>query len=184
MPLSKQQIQLINDNPNLSGAAIGRLVGVSRWTVNEHKESPAWTHKGVGIPFVSFNKANGQHVVRCKRREIFKGKFTKCMENLDRLIYCLENNNGKLPRTMSDAVFGGLGFIKKQGMIMKLDLVIDTKGEVSIEPLYSGRIEVKVCDVDIDDVIAAVGLGALLESMDIDEVTSELEQKGYTVSDE
>lgn len=112
MKIDNQQLQLIKDNPNLSSAAIARLIGVSRWTVSEHRENPKWTHKGKGIPFVSFSPSSGQYKVRCKRRDIYKGKFNNCMENLDRLIYCLENNNGKLPMTTEESIFSNLNFIK------------------------------------------------------------------------
>jgi hypothetical protein len=67
---------------------------------------------------------------------------------------------------------------------MKVDLVIDTKADISIEPLYNGRIEARINEVYVDDIIASVGLGTLLESMDIDEVISELEEKGYTISED
>ena len=110
--MNNQQLQLIKDNPNLSSAAIARLIGVSRWTVSKHREKPNWTHKGSGIPFVSFSPSSGQYKVRCKRRDIYKGKFNSCMENLDRLIYCLENNNGKLPMTTEESIFSDLNFIK------------------------------------------------------------------------
>lgn len=114
MPLSSQQLQLIHDNPNLSGAALSRLIGVSRWVINEIRDKPKWTHNGKGIPFVGFSKSSGQYKVRCKRRDIYKGGFNDCIENLDRLIFCLENNNGKLPRTLNDVVFGDLEFINSK----------------------------------------------------------------------
>lgn len=65
-----------------------------------------------------------------------------------------------------------------------VDLTLQTKGEVKIEPSYSGKVEVTVDSVDIDDVIAEIGFGELFAHMDIDEVISELESKGYKVSDE
>ena len=64
-----------------------------------------------------------------------------------------------------------------------VDLTLTTKGDVKIESSYNGKIEVTVDGIDVDDVISEIGLGELLSHMDIDEVISELESKGYTVSE-
>lgn len=111
--MTEQQIKLILDNPNLSGAVLAKLIGVSRWTVNEFRSGVTWTHNGVGVPFVGFNKASGQYTIRCKRRQIFKGTFQDCMENIDRLIYCLDHNGGKLLPSFKERIFNGLKLIKE-----------------------------------------------------------------------
>ena len=106
--------RLINDNPNLSGGAIERLVGVSRMTVSRYRPRPIWSHSGCGVPYLSrtVTKDGLYFRVQFKGRNLFNGTFDNAIENVNRLIYCLENNNGKLPRTLNQVVFDDLEFIK------------------------------------------------------------------------
>lgn len=62
-----------------------------------------------------------------------------------------------------------------------VDLTLTTKGDIKIEHSYNGKIQIAIDNVDIDDVISEIGISNLLSCMDIDEVISELEEKGYTV---
>lgn len=113
MPLSSRQLQLIHDNPNLSGASLSRFLGVDRKTVERNREQPKWKHNGKSIPFLSFVCADSPHwQVQFKGRLMHRGPYKAAMENLERLIYCLEHNNGNLPRTLNEVVFGDLEFIK------------------------------------------------------------------------
>ena len=113
MALSRQKLQCIQDNPNLSSAALGRLLGINKSTVERNREKPLWRHSGVGIPYVydSVNPDGVYKAVVFGKRTIAKGTLIHAIENVDRLIYCLENNNGKLPRTLNEVVFGDLEFI-------------------------------------------------------------------------
>ncbi|AUR95819.1 hypothetical protein NVP1213O_43 [Vibrio phage 1.213.O._10N.222.54.F10] len=101
--------RLILDNPNLSTTALCRLTGLSVGVVNRIRVKPLWTHKGKGIPFMCFvnRKEQACHQVSVRGRLVFNGLLTKAIENVDRVIYCLENNNGKLP----SKVFDNMGFI-------------------------------------------------------------------------
>lgn len=114
--MNAQQNRLIADNPNLSGAAIARLIGVNKSTVNKSREKPLWRHSGIGIPFVydSINQDGVYKALIFNGRTLAKGRVQSVMENLDRLIYCLENNNGKLPRTLNEVVLGDLEFINAE----------------------------------------------------------------------
>lgn len=112
--MNSQQLQLIKDNPNLSSTAIARLIGVHKSTVDRNRIKPLWKHSGTGIPYVyeSVNKDGVYKTLRFGVRVLAKGKIDSVMENLDRLIYCLENNNGKLPMTTEESIFSNLNFIK------------------------------------------------------------------------
>ena len=63
-----------------------------------------------------------------------------------------------------------------------IDLNLTIKGEITIEGVYNGKIDVCITNVDIDDLISEVGIGKLIEYMDRDEIVSELESLGYSVS--
>lgn len=111
--MNKQQLQLIKDNPNLSGAAIARLIGVHKSTVERNRKKPLWKHLGAGIPYIyeSVNKDGVYKSLKFAGRTLAKGKIESVLVNLDRLIYCLENNNGKLPMTTEESTFSNLTFI-------------------------------------------------------------------------
>lgn len=113
--ISERDKKLITDNPNLSNASLARFLGVSKDAVRrlriELDVIPKWTHRGHGVPFSCdvITEDGWWREVKFKGRIIHRGN--SAMENLDRLIYCLENNNGKLPKSTSDFVFGELEFI-------------------------------------------------------------------------
>jgi hypothetical protein len=112
MPISGQKLQCIKDNPNLSASALSSFLGIDRKTVERNRESPEWKHNGKSIPFMCFVIAESAHwQVQFGSRMIHRGSFVEAINNVDRLIYCLENNSGKLPRTLSDVVLGDLEFI-------------------------------------------------------------------------
>lgn len=113
MALSKRQLQLIHDNPKLSSSSLAKFLGVNIKTVSANRDKPTWKHDGRTIPFLSTVNHDGlRWYVQYGKRKIHRGSFNSAMDNVDRLIYCLENNNGKLPRTLNDVVLGDLEFIK------------------------------------------------------------------------
>lgn len=109
---------LLADNPNISSAALSRLTGKSRYSIERLRVklglSSNWRHAGAGIPFTSqsVNKDGVYLSLKFNRRVLSKGLIEGVMVNLDRLIYCLENNNGKLPPTLSEWSLSDLEFIK------------------------------------------------------------------------
>lgn len=114
--MTPQQERLIKDNPNLSSSALAKLIGVHKNTVINFKKRAGivsnWYHFGVGIPFVGYDKSVTAYRVRKDGVRIFFGSFKGAMLNLDRLIYCLDNNSGKLPPTFEESIFSDLIFIK------------------------------------------------------------------------
>lgn len=113
--MNARQIQLIKDNPNLSNSALARFLCVSRDTVRRTREKPKWKHRGVGIPYTNIvDNCDGLYYrVEFNRRVISNGSFELAMLNLDRLIFCLEHNDGKLPLTAKQSIYQGLRFIKE-----------------------------------------------------------------------
>lgn len=104
MAIHWRKEQIIKDNPNLSSSALARFLGIDRKTVARVKKSleidVLWKHSGIGIPFTStYITEDGLFTeVVLKGRTISKTNKTEVTaESVDRLIYCLENNNGKLP---------------------------------------------------------------------------------------
>ena len=104
MAIHWRKEQVIRDNPNLSSSALARFLGIDRKTVARVKDSleinTNWKHSGVGIPFTStYITEDGFFTeVVLKGRTISKtNKIEVTSESVDRLIYCLENNDGKLP---------------------------------------------------------------------------------------
>lgn len=108
-PIKKR---VIDENPNLSSAALARFLGLSKSTVARYREKPLWTHRGHGIPFVTEHRAvDGIYLtIRHQERNIANGKLGYILENLDRLIFALEN--GGMPPTFNDWVFKDLEFLK------------------------------------------------------------------------
>lgn len=102
--MDAHQQQLIKDNPNLSSAALARFLGFTKVKVGRNREKPSWTHRGYGIPFATEQiVSDGVYLtLKYRNRRIANGKLPYILENLDRLIYCLENNNGNLPPTLED----------------------------------------------------------------------------------
>lgn len=106
------QKQLIKDNPNLSSSALARFLCFTHAKVSRNRETPLWAHRGHGIPF-TFEQvmSDGVYLIlKFRGRVIANGKLPYILENLDRLIYCLENNNGNLPPTLEDWSLKNLEF--------------------------------------------------------------------------
>lgn len=115
--MTPQHERLIKDNPNLNCPALSRLTGLNSKTIYSAKTRlnahGHYQHKGYGIPLVTLDISSGiNYKVRFNSKSIFNGRFDGAIENLDRLIYCLESNNGKLPPALEESVFNGLGFIE------------------------------------------------------------------------
>lgn len=110
--------RLLKDNNNLSSAALSRLTGKSRFAIERLRTKldlqSNWRHRGVGLPFThqSVNEDGVYLSLQFKGRVLAKGKIEGVMINLDRLIYCLENNKGNLPPTLSEWSLSGLTFAK------------------------------------------------------------------------
>lgn len=104
MSICSKKLQVILDNPNLSSSALARFLGIDRKKIAKVKKSceieALWKHSGIGIPFTStYMTEDGLFTeVVLKGRTISKTNKTEVTaESVDRLIYCLENNSGKLP---------------------------------------------------------------------------------------
>lgn len=72
------------------------------------------THSGNNIPHLTSEMYNGgfRYVVIYRGRKLGVGSFDYCMEQLDRLLFCLENNDGKLPPTKLEGVFDNLEYVR------------------------------------------------------------------------
>ncbi len=116
--MNLQQQQAIIDNPNLMCSKLASLLGLSKDAIRRFRIKNElltnWKHEGKGIPFVrEIVTCNGvYHKVCFGDRTLFAGRMKGVMLNLDRLIFCLENNEGKLPRTLHKCTFDGLEFIR------------------------------------------------------------------------
>ena len=113
--LQPNKYQLIVDNPNLSTNVLARFLGVDKSTVRRVKDKlEGYRHsfKGNNIPHLTSEIYNGgfRYVAIYRGRKLGVGSFDYCIEQIDRLIYCLENNNGKLPPRMNEYVFDNLKF--------------------------------------------------------------------------
>ena len=101
--MQPREIQLIRDNPNLGHAVLARLLGCGEATVRKARQSlglsPKWSYKGVGIPFTcqGMRTCGWYFTVTKDRRTLFQGNAKGMWLAVDRLIFCLENNNGRLP---------------------------------------------------------------------------------------
>ena len=110
LKMDSQIQRLIDDNPNLSNAALGRFTGLTRKQVFTYRKvtetRPNWLHKGKGVPFTSRFIVDSSTIawrVECKGRAITSSSnLCNVIDNVDRVIYCLENNNGKLPSKVLD----------------------------------------------------------------------------------
>ena len=115
--MTSQQLRLINENPNLSSASLSRLTGIHQNKIQKLKVCAGviWTYRGHGIPFLQFinGKERAFYLVGYSRHPVYRGNLSSAIENVDRLIYCLENNNGKLPPTGNQSIFERLGFLNK-----------------------------------------------------------------------
>lgn len=113
--MTPQHEMLILDNPNLTAATLSRFTGLSRNRVErfrtKRQAKANWVYRGYGIPFMAVVDTTDCLCFRVyKGRKLFVGRFHKAIEMVDRLIFCLENNHGKLPPTMNEYVFDNLKF--------------------------------------------------------------------------
>ena len=106
--------RLLEDNPNASSSILSKLTGIKVRDINRVRLSSLWRYDCKGIPFTNFvvDKDKAYHRVRKNGRTLFKGSLAGAIEQTDRLIHCLENNNGKLPPTLSEWSLSDLEFIK------------------------------------------------------------------------
>ena len=115
MAISRAKAQVIADNPNLSSSALARFLGINIKTVIANREKTNWKHDGKTIPFLSTVNHDGlRWFVQHGNRKIHRGSFKNAIKNVDRLIYCLENNKGQLPPYgVEDWSLSGLKFIRE-----------------------------------------------------------------------
>lgn len=121
MLIQDHKVKLIIDNPNLSASELSRLLNLKPQTVAMIRRATcsgsSWKHSGCGIPFLSktIGKRGLIYKLRTKNKTVVScSSFSSAMDNLDRLIYCLENNYGKLPKTTIEYVFGDLTFVGRK----------------------------------------------------------------------
>lgn len=116
--MTNQQLRLINENPNLSSASLSRFTGIHHNKIQKLKAKTGvnWTYRGHGIPFLKFinGKERAFYLIGYSRQPVHRGNFSSAIENVDRLIYCLENNDGKLPPSGKQSIFEWLGFLNKE----------------------------------------------------------------------
>lgn len=119
MKLQPDQIYtLFMDNPNLNNRKLSQLTGIDEATISRKRQAfkGNWVYKGVGLPFIQFNLSKAAYVLRYKNTTITEGSLANALVNLDRLVYCLDNNNGMLPLSSYvkiKSIFNGLTFIKE-----------------------------------------------------------------------
>lgn len=118
MAISDTEIKVIMDNPNLQTNVLARFLGIDKATVRKvrgHRGVHAF--RGFGIPYMTSELYNNgfRHVTVYRGRKLGVGSFKYCIEQLDRLLFCLEHNDGQLPRTLNQVVFDDLEFIKVTG---------------------------------------------------------------------
>lgn len=114
--MDSRQERLIIDNPNLQTNVLARLLGVDKATIRKFRGNRGvHIFKGHGIPYMTSEIYNGgfRYVTVYQGRKLGVGSFRYCIEQLDRLLFCLDSNNGKLPRTLNQCTFDDLRFIKE-----------------------------------------------------------------------
>lgn len=102
--LSKQQKQLIIDNPNLNACVLAKFIGAKSQTVTSfrfrNKIKSKWYHKGNKIPFLSV-RTNDRYALDVYFRSgtlATSGSFSKAMKIVDHLIWCIELDMFDKPR--------------------------------------------------------------------------------------
>lgn len=122
-PSNQQMERLVIENPNLSASKLASIAKVHKNTIiNTRRKlgvNHQWFHFGVGIPFVDYDPITTSYRVRKDGRKIYNGSFSGAMDNLDRLIFCLDNNQGELPKTMEESIFSDLEFLKNNMVTYK-----------------------------------------------------------------
>lgn len=113
--MNAQQERLIRDNPNLPDSKLANLADLTVKQVSHYRSinncRGKWFYRGSGIPFCDFNQDG--YRVRKSGKKIFRGSFSGAIENVDRLICCLDNDGKHLLKTLEQKVFDDLEFIKK-----------------------------------------------------------------------
>ena len=111
--MNAQQERLILDNPNLPDSNLANLTGLTVKQVSYYRFinncRGQWFYKGSGIPFCDFNQEG--YRVRKSGKKIFRGAFKEAIENVDRLIYCIENNGKHLLKTFEQQILDDLSFL-------------------------------------------------------------------------
>lgn len=108
-------VKVIMDNPNLQTNVLARFLGIDKATVRKVRGGRGvHAFKGYGIPYMTSEFYNNgfRYVTVYRGRKLGVGSFNYCIEQLDRVLFCLEHNDGKLPRTLKQVVFDNLEFIK------------------------------------------------------------------------
>lgn len=114
--MTNQQTRLILQNPNLSNTALASFLGISENQVRKFRArngiTPNWKHDGKSIPLLRAVNAPDRFffVVAHGDKEIHRGGFKKAIEQVDRLIYALDN--GGLPPSFKQWLFKDLEFNK------------------------------------------------------------------------
>lgn len=114
--MNKQVERLVIENPNISSGKLAMLTGLKSHTIRNYRRrlgvKSFWHYSGVGIPFMYFNAALVAYEIKKSNRDVFAGSFHNALLNVDRLIYCLDNNNGKLPAARRESYLKNLEFKK------------------------------------------------------------------------
>lgn len=113
--MNAQQERLILDNPNLPDSKLASLTDLTVKQVSYYRFinncRGEWFYKGSGIPFCAFHQDG--YRVRKSGKKIFRGSFAGAMINVDRLIYCLENDGKHLLKTLEQKTFENLSFLER-----------------------------------------------------------------------
>lgn len=106
--------RLIDENPNVNSTVLSKLIGEPVRKIERHRETAVWRYKGKGIPFLSFcnTSESAFYCVTYRRKLLFKGKLEGALEQVDRVIFCLENNNGKIPSFKVEPIMSNMEFIR------------------------------------------------------------------------
>lgn len=121
MMIYECKVRAVIDNQNLSVSALSEFLNLKQGTIRTirrcYGQHSFWKHSGCGVPFLSKTVGNRGLIykLRTKNKSVVScSSLDSAITNLDRLIYCLENNNGKLPPTTREFVYSGLEFIKDE----------------------------------------------------------------------
>lgn len=111
--MTEQQKRVIRENPHLQAGRLAEFLGLNVNTVRSYrvrnKARRSWTYTGLGIPMMFFNIDSGCFIVSNKKAKLFKGVFSKAIDVVDRLLWCIENNMFNQPR-IEHPYFENLGF--------------------------------------------------------------------------
>jgi hypothetical protein len=117
--ITNQQRQAILDNPNLQASVLARFLAINPSTVRKVRGGRGiHAFRGFGIPYMTSELYNHgfRYVTVFRGRKLGVGSFKYCIEQLDRLLFCLEHNNGELPLTLEEKIFLDLKFIRKRAL--------------------------------------------------------------------